>query len=157
MKKLYLLIFLCFSGGMFGQDFPDFTGSYKSFHTSYYDPHDPAENYRETTEFRILVILREDATGSVFVQDPRIPESPLIYTILKFDHFAQLLGNDLFIFNAESDRTGRAIELTFYYNSDGKLKLMLDDDGRSAAFHDLKSWDNPYYWQEFFKELYSSE
>lgn len=152
MKNYLLILFLSFSWFLQAQDFPNFTGSYKSFRTSFLDFNNPNESFNEDAEYQILVILEEEGNGLTLIVDPRIPDNPLTYHIKEFDVYLPWEENDIFIFKAISLTTGNELNLVFYFNKDDSLKLMVDYDQYNQFWHDLEFWEDVDYWEEYFKE-----
>lgn len=154
IKSLCFVVCLLLSTLAYSQEFPDFSGTYRSSRISYYDFLDAEENYHQEITYRILVILGEDATGMVIAVNPSTPDRPMAFEILDFIHQIDLQpAYDLapYFFEAEATVLEKAVELGFYYNKEGKFKMLINTDESSSAFHDLERWDDREFWGNFSK------
>ena len=67
-----------------------FNGDYTSYKTSYKDDGDSANNFAEETTFNISILIEKDASnGRIVIQDPRMPNRPLIYKVLNRIDFSE--------------------------------------------------------------------
>ncbi|MGO3812676.1 hypothetical protein [Mesonia sp.] len=81
MKLICFFSFLCIGFTTIAQDI---SGSYTSDLTSFEDNYNSENNFKETTKFNIAIAFEDKDTGSINIQDPRIPKKVLAYKVKQF-------------------------------------------------------------------------
>jgi len=137
MKTNLILLFFLLSMSGFAQSF---NGDYTSYKTSYKDDGDSANNFAEETTFNISILIEKDASnGRIVIQDPRMPDRPLIYKVLNRIDFSEFGDEFIGVYTCQADhlQTKKQETLTFYYNKNEEFNLMVRDDFSSQVFFGL--------------------
>lgn len=104
------------------------------------DDNNPENNSGENATFRIGIRIYEDYSGMVTVQDLRETDKPFIYNIENLIDKGNHDGITFFLYKAQAIHITPPIEteLMVYFNTEDKMKLMINHDSFSIVFHDLK-------------------
>lgn len=104
------------------------------------DDNNPENNSGENATFRIGIRIYEDYSGMVTVQDLRETDKPFIYNIENLIDKGNHDGITFFLYKAQALHITPSIEteLMVYFNTEDKMKLMINHDSFSIVFHDLK-------------------
>lgn len=141
-KMKYFILLFCvlkFCAGN-AQNFND---TYTSMATSYYDPDNNANSFKENSLFNISIVYKkgEKVLGYILIQDPRIPKKVLSYEIKKelvkvtFPNETTIYYTFKKCFNVNRNIT---TDIELYYDKQNKLNLMIYDGNTSQAFLNLK-------------------
>ena len=121
----------------------NFNGTYRSMETSYYDPDNKANSFKENALFNISIVYKKGKKqiGYILIQDSRVPKKILRYEIT--NELVKITFPDestvFYIFKKclnVNRKTTTDIEL--YYDKQNKLNFMIYDGNKSQMFFDLK-------------------
>lgn len=117
----------------------EFNGEYTSNKTSFKDESNEGNNFVEHTQFIIALHIKENE-GFVAIQDPRIPNTPLIYRIIKEESVIRDEEIKLFIYKTKREdlKSNENSQLTLYIKEE-EVNLMVSNSKSSQVFHNLKT------------------
>jgi hypothetical protein len=138
INNLVLILFALFTLCAFKVSSQDFKGEFISFKTSYKDEIEQSNNFVENSQFNIAIQI-ESNKGYVAIQDPRIPDKPLIYKIFQNESSAETDRLQIYVFQAQREdiATSAYSQLTIYIK-ESEINLMIIDSRSSQVFHNLK-------------------
>jgi hypothetical protein len=121
----------------------NFNGTYTSMATSYYDPDNKVNSFKENALFNISIVYEngKKPIGYILIQDPRIPKKVLKYEItnelvkITFPNETTVFYTFKKCLNVNRNTTN---DIELYYDKQNKLNLMIYDGNTSQMFFDLK-------------------
>lgn len=137
MKLFQLSILLLLNVNfLLSQEFEN--GNYMSHKTSYQDFKNKENNFVEDAQYNLTVQI-QDIKGIILIQDPRIPNKPLIYRIYSKGEVSNDNIKGTF-YNAYTEhlKTPLKTYIGIYKSKDKSLNLMVADSLSSQVFHGLK-------------------
>lgn len=115
----------------------DYGGEYTSDKTIFKNELSPEQNFTESTSFNLAVAFKSNNDGMIIIQDPRMPDSPLLYKITGFKEEFETKGNHISIYNCINQITQSKNEAVFFKNENG-LKLMISNEDNMQIWLNLK-------------------
>lgn len=138
MKTIFCIItLLLYCINITAQDIKN--GNYISNRTSFQDFNNSENNFVEEAQYNLTIQIQNNE-GIILIQDPRIPDKPLIYRVYSKGKEVSKDNTKAYFYNAYTEHLKRPLKtyIGVYKSKDKPLNLMVADSLSSQVFHCLK-------------------
>lgn len=136
MKLLQFIILVLTSNSLMSQELKN--GEYISNRTSYQEFKSKENNFAEDAQYNLTIQIQKNE-GIILIQDPRIPDKPLIYKIYSKGEEVSDSNIKVTFYNAYTEHLNlpQKYYIGIYQSKDKSLNLMVADNLSSQVFHKL--------------------